>query len=454
MKIVIIDIDTLRPDRLGAYGCNAGTSPYIDRLAREGVRYTRCYTSNSPCVPARAAMISGRHGLNNGIITHPGLGAWLSEKSFFKDSAGLITRPLQKRKFKCASVSSFYKHDHGMETGWFAYAFDQRFDPNPFRKCQMDSAADVNAIALPWIQQHKAEDFLLHIHYWEPHTPYDLPKEKHERFLKNQPWPYPTDVMKTEHVKNFYAQGAHRFGISSVQGLNDFMNTYDAQIFETDVHVGQVLKTLEECKILDDTLIIVTSDHGEQFGEQGMYGEHAAAVEVDLLVPLVIRFPHKKFGGMVKDDLVYSQDIIPTIWEYCGTEGNPTDFKSLLPALQSSKEAHNYLVCDHGLYTATRGVIQKDWKLFLTYTPGYFGYQLYPPLSLFHLKSDPHEEKSVADENPEKVKELLILLEDWLKKAGYSFDTDPLMHLGNKGPRTYDFPSFFVGQYLKKYQNP
>lgn len=455
MKIVIIDIDTLRPDRLGAYGCNRGTSPHIDKLAREGVRFTRSYTSNSPCVPARAAMISGRHGLNNGIITHPGLGAWLSDKAFGNGSLGLMTRPLQKLKMKCASVSSFYKHDHGMETGWFAYAFDERFDPNPFRKCQMDSATDVNAVALPWIQKNKNEDFLIHIHYWEPHTPYDLPKEKHEKFLNNPPWNYPTQKMKEDHISRFYAQGADRFGIKTVKGLDDFMNTYDAQIFEADLHVGQIISSLEQNGILDETLVILTSDHGEQFGEQGMYGEHAAAVEPDLLVPLIIRYPKKVKAGNVIDALVYSQDIIPTIWEIAGAASNDTDFQSLMPLIKGEVDSiHPFLVCDHGLYTSTRAVIQKEWKLLLTYTPGYFGYQLYPPLSLYNLSFDPHEAKDIAKENPEVVKDLLNNLQGWLHKSGFNFENDPMVALGNKGPRTYDFPSFFIKDQINKYIIP
>lgn len=452
MKIVFIDIDTLRPDRLGCYGCNVNTSPNMDRLAKEGAIFTRAYTSNSPCVPARAAMISGRFGVANGLITHPGLGAWLSSETYGKNAEGLVTRPLQKKNIKCASISSFYKHDHGMETGWFAYAFDERFDPNPFRKCQMDSAEDVNKIALPWLEQNKDQDFFLHIHYWEPHTPYDLPKEKHEAFLKNKPWNYPTKKMKEDHVKNFYAQGASRFGIDTVKGLEEFMNTYDAQIFEADLHLGRVIQKLEELNILDDTLVIVTSDHGEQFGEQGMYGEHAAAVEPDLLVPLIIRLPNKVKAGLKIHEIVYSQDIIPTIWEHAKAKPNVTDFASLWPLIKSPKKSiHPFLVCDHGLYTSTRAVIQKDWKLFLTYTPGYFGYQLYPPLSLFHLKTDPHEEQDVKSKNPKKVKELLKLLEEWRQRNGLTVENDPMIALGNKGPRTYDFPSFFVQTEINKH---
>jgi len=258
--------------------------------------------------------------------------------------------------------------------------------------------------------------------------------------------------MKEDHVKNFYAQGASRFGIDTVKGLEEFMNTYDAQIFEADLHLGRVIQKLEELNILDDTLVIVTSDHGEQFGEQGMYGEHAAAVEPDLLVPLIIRLPNKVKAGLKIHEIVYSQDIIPTIWEHAKAKPNVTDFESLWPLIKNPKKSiHPFLVCDHGLYTSTRAVIQKDWKLFLTYTPGYFGYQLYPPLSLFHLKTDPHEEQDVKNKNPKKVKELLKLLEEWRQRNGLTVENDPMIALGNKGPRTYDFPSFFVQTEINKH---
>ncbi len=96
-------------------------------------------------------------------------------------------------------------------------------------------------------------------------------------------------------------------------------------------------------------------------------------------------------------------------------------------------------------------MIEKEWKLFLTYTPGYFGYQLYPPLSLFHLKNDPHEERDVKDQNPEKVKELLTVLDEWRNNMGITEANDPMIALGNKGPRTYDFPEIFIKNEVNKF---
>ena len=79
---------------------------------------------------------------------------------------------------------------------------------------------------------------------------------------------------------------------------------------------------------------------------------------------------------------------------------------------------------------------------------------MYPPLSLYHLASDPHEEKDVAKANPTKVKELLACLQEWLAQAGFNENNDPMVALGNAGPRTYDFPSYFVSEEIKKYNKP
>jgi choline-sulfatase len=125
MKILWIDIDTLRADRLGCYGCAVNTSPNLDRLAREGALFTRAFTSNAPCVPSRAAMISGRCGVANGIVTHPGPGAWLNDASFGSQGEGLMTRPLQARGLHTCSISSFYKHDQLGNVGPRTYDFPE-----------------------------------------------------------------------------------------------------------------------------------------------------------------------------------------------------------------------------------------------------------------------------------------------------------------------------------------
>ncbi len=449
MKVVWIDVDTLRADRLGCCGWDRGTSPNLDRVASEGALFRRAYTSNAPCVPSRAAMISGRFGVNNGILTHPGAGAWLCDKAFGRGGELLATRPLQRLGVHTASISSFYKHDHGRETQWFRYGFDESHDPNFTKRCQRDLSDDVNRIALPWLERHAKDDFLLHLHYWDPHTPYDLPEEVHRPFLDKPPWPWPTEALKREHLSRFYAHGPRRLGIRTMEQLDRFMKKYDAQIHDTDRHIGEVLDKLGELGVLDDTLIVVTADHGEQFGEQGMYGEHAAAVNSDIQVPLIMRMPSRVKAGTVSDALVYTQDIMPTIWEYAGAEPHETDFASLWPLVDGTKDRlHDFLVCDHGLYTATRAVMRGDLKLLLTYSPGFYGYQLYPPAALFDLSKDPYEQNDLVEQRTDEARELFELVLGWLGQHGFDESTDPLQVLGNKGPRTYNFPEMFIKQEL------
>ncbi|MFH1024442.1 MAG: sulfatase-like hydrolase/transferase [Planctomycetota bacterium] len=451
MKILWIDIDTLRADRLGCYGCDRGTSPNIDRIAREGYVFTRAYTANSPCVPSRAAFASGHFGVRNGILTHPGPGAWLSEDSCGRNGSGLFTRPLQRKGLRTASVSSFFKHDDGRETQWFRYAFDENFDPHWERRCQADFSCDVNRFALPWLERHRDEDFFLHLHYWDPHTPYNLPPEVHEPFLSNPPWAWPTREMKKTHLARFRAFGPQRFGFRRPEEIDAFLNKYDAQIHDTDRHLGEVFNRMASLGILDETLIGITADHGEQFGECGVYGDHCVATQANNRVPLVVRLPGRIRPGLRSDAPVYSQDLVPTWWEHAGAKGVPSDFSSLWPLLSGRrKKTRDYLVSDHGLYTASRMVLEGDWALRLVYNCAMFGYDVLPPVSLFNLAKDPHEEHDLVGKHPEIARKIYRRMESWRTVLGITDTTDPLRQLGNAGPRTYEFPGFFLNLELNQ----
>jgi hypothetical protein len=151
----------------------------------------------------------------------------------------------------------------------------------------------------------------------------------------------------------------------------------------------------------------------------------------------------------VSDALVYTQDIIPTLWEYAGAEPHETDFASLWPLVDGKQDRlHDFLVCDHGLYTATRAVMRDNLKLLLTYSPGFYGYQLYPPAALFDLSTDPYEQNDLIEQRTDEARELFELVLSWLGQHGFDESTDPLQVLGNKGPRTYDFPEMFIKQEL------
>ena len=162
MKLLFIDIDTLRPDHMGCYGYGRETTPAMDEVAREGCVFDRYYTPNAPCLPSRAALVSGRYGIHNGVVG-------------FKDDFSLSSLffVFKKAGWRTASVSSFAERHSAW---WFNAGFDETFN---LGKSGNETAEVVTAAAKDWIERHAdRDDWLLHVHYWDPHTPYRTPQSR------------------------------------------------------------------------------------------------------------------------------------------------------------------------------------------------------------------------------------------------------------------------------------
>src|SRR4051794_36548799 len=175
MRILYCDIDSLRPDHLGCYGYTRATTPTIDQLAAEGVRFENCYVSDAPCLPSRTALWSGRTGFHTGVVNHGGSAAQPvveGPSRRFQDAFAKTSwmQALRRAGMRTATVSSFAAR-HG---AWHWYA-GYRDILNP-GKAGVETADEVNALALPWIEHHaREENWFLHINYWDPHTPYRTP---------------------------------------------------------------------------------------------------------------------------------------------------------------------------------------------------------------------------------------------------------------------------------------
>ena len=156
MRILYVDIDTLRADHLGCYGYHRNTSPNIDRIAAEGVRFTQCYTTDAPCLPSRTALFSGRFGIHNGVINHGGLAADIPRegaprgfKSGFSQSVWMSR--LRQAGYHTVSISPFAER----HSAWHFYAgFSEMYNPG---RGGMESAEHVTPTVLKWIEQHAKE---------------------------------------------------------------------------------------------------------------------------------------------------------------------------------------------------------------------------------------------------------------------------------------------------------
>jgi len=462
MRVVCIDIDSLRFDHVRAYGHEAPITPNIDALAEDAVRFANAYVAGSPCMPSRAGLISGRYGIHNGIVTH-GKAAQLirspqNQTDWFAgwaenwsgetrnslaewngESRNWLTLPevFFHERVRTCGISSFPRHT----APFFYHLWHEFYQPQEpdgeAEYFQTPRAETVIDLALDFVERNRTDDFFLYTQMWEPHTPYNRPQEEVDELLDTPLPPYPTEEQISEHQEWTWSSANH-IGISSRDDLRRLFANYDAEIRYADRQVGRVLDCLKEHGIYDDTFIMVTADHGEEFGEQGLYRQHGSTHEGTQHVPMIIKPPA---GTGVdtgsRDHLITNVDIAPTIADYAGIDApGHWQGQSLREILRDSNaDKREFVVCDHGLYTAQRAIRTDRWKLIRTYHPGLWAEQI-PDHQLYDMEADPWEQSDVASENPAVVQRLEAQMNEWVTRHQGDFP-DPLLDVAESGPPAY-----------------
>lgn len=464
MNVVYIDIDSLRADHLGVYGYDAPTAPNIDELTDDAVWFENAYVANSPCMPSRAAFLSGRYGIHNGVETH-GPSAqvlrspqnqrrwyacwaedwtkegrdWLAETN--GESRNWLTLPelFFHERIKTCGVSSFPRHT----APWFYHLWHEFRHPQEpdgsGEYMQTPRAETVVDLAIDFIEQNTETDFFLYSQFWDPHAPYNRTDEEIERFRDNTLPTHPTAESIETHRDWDAWRCATQLGVSDRDDLAELLAQYDAEIRYVDQQVGRLLDFLRENGIYDETLIVVTADHGEEFGEHGVYREHWSTHDGTQRVPLIIKPPaNESVEGGTRDQLVTNVDVAPTLAEYAGI-APPSKWQgqSLKPIIHSSSTAgRDHIVFDHGLYTAQRAVRTDRWKFIRTYHPGMWS-GVTPDQQLYDMRADPDEQTNLADRHPDITSELEGKMAVWAEKhAGIREDT--LHTVARNGPAGYE----------------
>ncbi len=426
MRILYIDIDTLRPDHLGCYGYHRDTSPNIDRLADQAVRFEKVYVSDAPCLPSRASMFSGQFGIHTGVVGHGGTAADMRligrERGFRTTSnhAGFI-ECLRRLGYYPVSVSPFAERHSAW---WFYEGWREMINTG---KGGAEQAHEVVPAALDWLDRRGSEDnWMLHVNVWDPHTDYITPEEFGNPFADDPAPDWYTEQIRQAQWDSFGpgtpqepcgAYGQHKEQplmpkqIDSMAAYKRWIDGYDAGIRYADQWVGKLLDKLESLGVLDDTAIIVTSDHGENQGELGVMGDHATADHVTSRVPMILRWPGAD-GPRVDRGLYNQCDIAATIVELAGgAVPDDWDGRSFADSFRAGSDGgRDYAVFSQMAWSCQRAVRWGDWLLIHTY---HTGLKNYPRQMLFDIAADPHETTNLAASRPELVAHGEALLAEW-----------------------------------------
>ncbi|MBR1920016.1 MAG: sulfatase [Spirochaetales bacterium] len=465
MRILYVDVDTLRPDHLGCYGYGRNTSPNIDKVASEAVRFNDYYCSDAPCLPSRAAMMTGRFGIHNGVVGHGGHASEMRVEGRDRGMAdfnGRYNLPAVMRRagFKTASISSFADR-HG--AWWFTGGFDENYN---IGKRGLEPGNEVMDIALDWLERKKDQDnWFLHVHIWDPHIPYRTPLEWGRPF-ENEPLPddWMSDEILEYHRKrkpgahsacevNGYSPAkdeAHPRQITQIRDREEFkalIDEYDTGILYGDYQLGRMFDLMKKQGIYDDTAIIISSDHGEDLGEMGSYCEHGEADYITTHIPLIIKWPGCP-KNVESNGFHYNVDLLPTLVEMVGGvpefrcnrvvgKPNPVNYDGISFAKQlrdGSDGGRDHLVVSQCAHVCQRSVRFDKWMYIRTY---HDGYHLTEADELFDIEADPHETENLAEKYPEVVWHGCYLLEHWvaeqMQKNIYSYNVDPMWTVISEG---------------------
>lgn len=448
MKILFVDIDTLRPDHMGCYGYHRNTTPNFDSIAREGLRFDNYYCSDAPCLPSRAALITGMFGIHNGVVGHGGTAAdkrLYGMNRDFRDADDMnnFNNIFRKAGMYTASISTFPERHSAW---WFNSGFNEMHNVG---KGGMESGEEVLPVALDWIDRNACKDnWFLHVHLWDPHTPYRAP-ESYKNPFENDPLPsWLTQDVLSKHMKHVGPHSVNELYMyddrelpqfprapgraNDMEGLRKIIDGYDCGVSHADYIMGKIFDSLREKGIFDEVAIIITSDHGENLGELGIYSEHGTADHATCRIPMIIKWPGGRAG--VDSELHYNLDLCPTMADLLGVHKYPGwDGSSYSDTVMKGEACGwDYLVVSQMAHVCQRSVRFGNWLYMRTY---HDGFHLFPKEMLYDLSADVYEQEDLSQQRPEICAQGARLLLDWHDKMMKESDSqiDPLWTVIHEG---------------------
>jgi arylsulfatase A-like enzyme len=327
-NVVLITIDTLRADHLTCYGYARPTSPRIDAFAGGAVLFEHVCCQSSQTLPSHASILIGTNPRSHKVISH---------ESFVDENITTLAEMLKRCGYKTAAFISSHALDskYGLDQGFDTYWEVHKQFAIPARQIQkaQENSATTDAV-IDWLGGAAGSEFFLWVHWFDPHRPYDPPS----RYLREFAGGYAG--MATSDADFIMKVWRERIDLAP-EDVSHLVGRYDGEVAFTDAQVGRVLDDLAARGLLDNTIVVITADHGEILYEHEYYfGHDIGLYEECIMIPLIMHVPGHGRPGARLSPLVQSLDIMPTLLEVLGVDP-PEDLegKSLLPLMGGATQS-------------------------------------------------------------------------------------------------------------------
>lgn len=428
--VILVVVDTLRADRLDAYGHRRPTAPAVARMAREGALFRNVMSQATWTKVSVPSMLTSLYPLTNGVRDFP---------DRLPNSATTLAEVYRKAGYATVGYTSapFVGSLTNLHQG-----YDELYE-RPFGDVSSKTSRTITNHFLPWLREHRDEPFFAFLHYFDPHAPYEpdppydrlwtggVSWEEHERQREAlQPF-----IREPDRVQGGVATPAE-FQAAKIDRrafVAREIAAYDGSIRQMDTELERLLERLAELGLDRRTLIVLTSDHGEEFQEHGLSGHGHTLYDELARVPLVVRYPGVVAAGTRVEEPLALLDLMPTMLELSGLElPEGMQGKSALPLLGKGDGTTGdrgrpiFIDRPHAVHfaspypgdTGAYAVIHEGWKLVWNFKKPEGSTK--PDFELYDFRRDPGDRQNIAARHPEVVARLFKLIKSWEKDAAAS----------------------------------
>ena len=386
-NLIIVVLDAARADHVGCYGYPRPTTPNIDLLAKKSVLFAKHYCQIPVTTPSTASLFTGQHP-DTHRVTYPALE--------HEEPQETMAAVLKRRGFDTALFSSTPCASPAMGVG-------THFEETYYRTRMPGQGRGFLPESLllqfkSWLDEHANERFFAYVHFLPPHSPYDQPSDMTALFAGVDPPGYDPATLTPGHFEFPVYEKTRRPELAEPPPAPEWLNLYDANLRYGDWAVGEVVQMLQTKGLLDNTVLVITADHGEAFGEHG-YIWHSQAIHQEVArIPLLIRFPDGRKRQVV-DSLTQTIDLFPTVCDFFGIPiPDGVQGASLLPLIEGKGRRE-------GAYSITTSLdprkymVRTDHSALLLYGDPTWR-------ALYDLETDPEERRNIIADRPDEAERL------------------------------------------------
>ena len=396
-NVILVLVDTLRADHLGTYGYSRPTSPNVDAFARESLKFENARSQASCTFPSANSILTSRY-------PSAFLGQPPPSPLGIPGDIPSIAEILKQRGFRTAAVSASpvvratpgrFNPGAGFGRGFDSFHED----------CVWKAAGCVNRAAFPFLQSTDDRPFFLYLHYLDPHGPYRPAKNQRGRWAVGRPDKEFVRAGDPNPIGDMIYKGAPDPGLEPAD-LEYLVGLYDEEIATFDSHFANLLAELKRTGRMDDTLLIFTADHGEEFLEHGHIKHCRTLFDSSIRIPMFLHFPGVE--PKVLKQPVQNLDLVPTILDYLGIDAKELKLEgeSLRPLIEGTGELDPH---QYGMQGTLRSASDDRHKLIHDLGKGSF--------ELYDLQADPKEKTDRLRQERRAFHGLRELLTSWLGRT-------------------------------------